>query len=344
MKSNLLLGASMLAITVTSFQAGATPITFNFTGGLQSFTAPVTGTYTITAFGAQGGAAGGANGGKGAEVGEQVSLTKNQVLTIGVGGRGGAGTNINTGSAGSNGAYGAGGGGGGATFVMVAGTPLIIAAGGGGGSQYSGSGFGTFQTAQGGKAALPGGTGKGYGGKRGQSYAANYNKKGPGAGGPNYAPTGGGGGGGFLGAGGNGTSVNVLNSNASSGQAGGGGGTLYGAGTASPGQGAGGFGGGGGGGGCGGGGGGGYAGGYGGYCGYLPIHGTYVHDSTAGAGGYSFFNPSASGLVTFNAQNPGNGLLTISYSSTATPEPATMGLFAAGVLGLGMVRRRKSGI
>ncbi|HEV2099761.1 MAG TPA: hypothetical protein VGR45_12655, partial [Stellaceae bacterium] len=55
-KLHLLAGTSLLALTAAAPAGWAT--TFNYTGGLTSFTAPTTGTYDILAFGAQGGAGG----------------------------------------------------------------------------------------------------------------------------------------------------------------------------------------------------------------------------------------------------------------------------------------------
>ena len=54
MKQYLLAGTSALALLVGA--AGADATTFNFTGKVVDFTIPVTGTYDITAAGAEGGA------------------------------------------------------------------------------------------------------------------------------------------------------------------------------------------------------------------------------------------------------------------------------------------------
>ena len=87
------------------------------TGTIQSYTVPTTGTYTIDAYGAQGG---GTNGGKGARIKGDVSLTAGTVLKILVGQQGGV--------------YGSGSsGGGGGTFVTDnSNNPIMIAGGGGG--------------------------------------------------------------------------------------------------------------------------------------------------------------------------------------------------------------------
>ena len=60
---------------------------FGYTGGIQTFTAPVSGTYQLTAYGAQGGnSPGRVEGGYGGYATGRVSLTKGQVLYIVVGG------------------------------------------------------------------------------------------------------------------------------------------------------------------------------------------------------------------------------------------------------------------
>lgn len=95
------------------------PTTFNATGTgatgtIQTYTVPVTGTYTIEAWGAQGGG-GGYTGGLGAKMRGDVVLTAGTVLKILVGQQGG-------------GSYGGGGGG---SFVTKSdNTPLVVAGGG----------------------------------------------------------------------------------------------------------------------------------------------------------------------------------------------------------------------
>jgi len=63
-----------------------TTIVFNATGSIVSFTAPVIGTYDITAFGAEGGVnadiGGARNPGLGAEASGQFNLTVGQTLLI----------------------------------------------------------------------------------------------------------------------------------------------------------------------------------------------------------------------------------------------------------------------
>lgn len=93
-------------------------------GGIQEWTVPTTGTYTIEVWGAEGGAntnGGTKLGGQGARLKGDFSLTAGQVLKILVGQMG---ENTSDGCA--------GGGGGGGTFVTLSNnTPLIIAGGGG---------------------------------------------------------------------------------------------------------------------------------------------------------------------------------------------------------------------
>ena len=106
-------------------------ITDFYTGTIVTYIVPVTGTYDITTFGAQGGGVGNFAGGLGAEISVDVTLTAGSVLDILVGGQGAAGA-LN----------GAGGGGGGGSFVALANgsaTPtLLVAAGGGGGAFNAG--------------------------------------------------------------------------------------------------------------------------------------------------------------------------------------------------------------
>jgi hypothetical protein len=103
---------------------------FNTSGGIQLWTVPSTGSYTITTEGAGGGNAGSNEGGLGARIIGTVSLTEGHIIRILVGQLGG-----------NWGGYGGSqGGGGGGTFVYNQTTStLLIAAGGGGGALYSGS-------------------------------------------------------------------------------------------------------------------------------------------------------------------------------------------------------------
>lgn len=253
---------------------------FTVTGGIQYWTVPSTGTYTITAAGASGGAA---NVGRGARISGTFSLTKGETVRILVGQMG-----SNTSAFYS--------GGGGASFVMR--TPfnsnaaIAVIAGGGGGTSYrNGLGTGNTAPAAGSATTFPGIT-------SGQARAT------------------GGGGGGATAAGG----LNGANgSTSSSGWAGGGGGVFGNGGSQSGGgsgglsftnggtggtgpDGAGGFGGGGGASISGGG-----AGGYNG--------GSNTSSGDAAAGGGSFNNgssPSATANI-----NLGHGSVTITFVSGA---------------------------
>ena len=135
---------------------------FGYTGGIQTFTAPVSGTYQLTAYGAQGGnSPGRVEGGYGGYATGRVSLTKGQVLYIVVGGMpsdgaavGGYNGGGNLNSKNSN-----GGPGGGATHIARRTgvlrelssykSDILIVAGGGGScwsyntSQQGGAGGGT---------------------------------------------------------------------------------------------------------------------------------------------------------------------------------------------------------
>lgn len=91
----------------------------NLYAGIESWTAPATGSYKITAAGAAG--AGGAKAqGLGAIIRATVTLTKGNVYRILVG------------QAGSNGSGGSGGGGGGTYFADASNNPIIVAGGGAG--------------------------------------------------------------------------------------------------------------------------------------------------------------------------------------------------------------------
>jgi hypothetical protein len=114
----LLAGASALAMTVASAEAGAT--TFDFTASLVSWTVPTNGVYVITAYGAQGGSGDLVAGGLGAEAGGYIPLSAGTMLAVIAGGQG---------------APEAGGGG---SFVFnITDGSYLVAAGGGGGSGFS---------------------------------------------------------------------------------------------------------------------------------------------------------------------------------------------------------------
>jgi hypothetical protein len=247
--------------TTLMFQ-GATP---------QTVSIEVTGTYDITAFGAQGGQGEGSGGlgGLGAEAGGDFVLAAGDTVIVIVGGEGKAG------EAG-------GGGGGGGTFIEVLtperdATRLLIAGGGGGGSANNLGG--PNLNGGSGLAGTSGGHGSGNsGGIQGVNGSGGHYGGFYGGGGGGYS---GGQGGGFGATGTNGGGIG-------SGYAGGPG---YGSG------GGGGYGGGGGGGAFGGGGGGGWGGGGGG--------GTYG----GGGGGGSFDSGTSQVLVA--GENSGDGLVTI---------------------------------
>ena len=210
----------------------ATPTTYSATGAIQYSTVTVTGTYTITVDGAQGGdgdpkhiAYNSTNyaGGVGAEIVGTFALTAGEKLEIVVGGGGGAYNN--------GGAYAPSvGGGGGGSFVLAntgpggAYVPLIVAgggggagvlsaggnassdisahgAGGGGAVGYYGAGGGAGVTANGGGSY--GGSSAGAGFARRTSNSGNDGAGGFGGGGASagYSYSGGGGGGGYTGGG-----------------------------------------------------------------------------------------------------------------------------------------------
>ena len=216
--------------------------TISYSGIIATYTIQTTGTYDITAFGAQGGSSGPDNvGGDGAEIGGDFFLTAGEVLSIVVGGAGDA----------------SGGGGGSFVIETFDGTntvhqPLLIAGGGGGANSAGGN-----HNGDGGQTGTSGSAGSGTGGGAGGALGAGGM---PGFTGSAFA----GGGGGYSGgAGGMGSGVHATSGYAyGSGYAGGAAGHSGGAGGV--GGGGGGSYGGGGGGGYGGGGGGVYAGGGGG--------------------------------------------------------------------------------
>jgi hypothetical protein len=129
----LLAGASALAMTVASAEAGAT--TFDFTASLVSWTVPTNGVYVITAYGAQGGSNDFLAGGLGAEAGGYIPLSAGTMLAVIAGGEGA----LEAGGGGSfvfnitDGSYlVAAGGGGGSGFGLVGGPGLATTAGGDG--------------------------------------------------------------------------------------------------------------------------------------------------------------------------------------------------------------------
>ena len=95
--------------------------------GIQYWTVPSSGTYTIEVWGAQGGNSynGTNSGGRGARMKGNFTLTEEEILKILVGQQGGQ----------SNGTFYYGGGGGGGTFVAQSNNTALIVAGGGGGAE-----------------------------------------------------------------------------------------------------------------------------------------------------------------------------------------------------------------
>ena len=121
---------------------------FNYTGSVQTFTAPCDGEYLLEAAGAQGCGENGTDGGKGGYSSGKVKLKKGQTINIYVGAAGvyGQTTGAYNGGGGS-GPYGAGGGG--ATHIALTArgelknynayrSDVLIVAGGGGGSGHIG--------------------------------------------------------------------------------------------------------------------------------------------------------------------------------------------------------------
>jgi len=133
--------SAVTTLTQSTSSCSVTSLTFNYTGGLQTYTVPVGVTsLLIEAWGAQGGTS---DGGMGGYATGNLSVSPGQVLNVYVGGQGA--TNGSNGTAGGWNGGGRGGNstmgssGGGASDVRVAGTALtnrVIVAGGGGGFDY----------------------------------------------------------------------------------------------------------------------------------------------------------------------------------------------------------------
>jgi len=144
---------------------------FNTTNGIQLWTVPVTGTYTIEAFGAQGGSSGSRIGGKGVRMSGNFALTQGEIIRILVGQQGQTGGH----SQNTSQFVSAGGGG---TFVVrnpynTTGSILVIAGGGGGSAENTwtvADGRGGLTTTDGnsGQGGVSGGT-AGAGGGGGDS-------------------------------------------------------------------------------------------------------------------------------------------------------------------------------
>ena len=163
---------------VDSSVANHTPTgEFDYTGGIQTYTASVTGLYKLEVWGAEGGSSGSCSGGKGGYSTVTVPLNKNEVLFIGVGGAG-SGTNTHTNQTGG---YNGGGSatadsdantrqasGGGATHIAKqdgslaslgsSQNSILVVAGGGGGAGNNAAVMCTSGGAGGGTTGLNGGT------------------------------------------------------------------------------------------------------------------------------------------------------------------------------------------
>jgi len=165
------------------------------TQGIQLWTVPATGSYTITCAGSKGGN-NTSSGGSGAIMTGTFSFTSGDIVSILVGQVGNNGI-----SEGGN----CSGGGGGGTFVIYNGSPLIVAGGGGGGggtNPYGGGGAGGAGGA--GNSGLNGVNGSGSGGTGGTGgTGATGGSDGSGGGnnGGGYSGNGSGGGGYTLGGG-----------------------------------------------------------------------------------------------------------------------------------------------
>jgi len=221
----------LLAVTTVSGQslapiaAGATSLSFAFTGGIQTFTVPSTLCVSTVTFVVRG-AKGGGNGGNGAAIQATLAVTPGQVFQIMVGGvgiQGAASGGFNgggTGQASTGSPIYSSYGGGGASDVRVAPFALanrVIVAGGGGGAgggsnsvcggaancNNGAPGCNTFGAGGAGGTQVAGGAG-------GVPWAATPPGGSPGVlgvggqGGPWQTASGGGGGGGFYGGGGGG--------------------------------------------------------------------------------------------------------------------------------------------
>lgn len=208
---------------------------YDYTGGIQTFTAPFKGVYKLEVWGAQGGMCGRSSdacGGYGGYSVGYLELNTNQKLYIAVGGAGSKGKSQSTVNGGYNGGgtgwYGnyGGGGGGGCTHISTTNRGvlknynsyksevLIVAGGGGGGNEYPGiiskggagggtSGSGTDRATGGSQssAGTNGGFGYGGGGSGSKDGTGEQSAGGGGGwygGGCGHDHTGGGGGSGYI--------------------------------------------------------------------------------------------------------------------------------------------------
>lgn len=125
-------------------------------GGIQLFTVPSSGVYTVTLAGAAGGSTSSHRGGNGAILTTTMALTEGTVLQILVGQ---AGTGRDSPAA----------GGGGGTFIASGSTPLAVAGGGGAGGNSGGAGYNASTTTT---LTSSRGSGLGWGGG-GASFSVN---------------------------------------------------------------------------------------------------------------------------------------------------------------------------
>ena len=286
--SLLFLAAGLACGLVPSLRASDSNSTtsFEYTGSIATWTAPLSASYEITAYGAKGG---GAYGGNGAVLGGSFLLDSGVTLNLLVGGQGAIGNPVTF--------FGdqVSGGGGGTFVVAPTNTPLLVAGGGGGYGWQDG----LIPYNYDGHDASTNTSGTGAGSSGGTNGAG-------GLGGGSRNNRGGGGGGGLFGSGMSGNEAAGGQSYLSGGSGGGSGGS-----------GAGGF----GGGGQaneGGGGGGGYSGGGGGEYETLASPGGGGQDEIyrEGGGGGSFIAVSASNATMSvpSSAARADGLVTISYA------------------------------
>ena len=194
---------------------------FGYTGGVQTFTVPATGTYKLEVWGAQGGTINSSyeNGGLGGYSYGNVLLTAGQTLHVVIGGKGGASAG---GYNGGGSGYDAIGGGGGATHIATATgvlsalssnkSSVLIVAGGGGAGRYDWSTYAIYSGGSGGGTTGGNGVNASYGNSLatggtqsagGADSAGNtYSGFGYGSSGQNSYEYPGGGGGGYYGGGG----------------------------------------------------------------------------------------------------------------------------------------------
>lgn len=208
-------GDGYAKITLIALASAQNKTSFAFTGDVQEYTAPETGTYTLEVWGAQGGRSVDSyqDGGRGGYSYGNVTLTKGQVLYIYVGEKGsidGSYTSSRYNGGGEGDYHGDGGG---ATHIATAKrgvlsnyasykSEVLIVAGGGGGSSYHAAmgGYGGGSTGGDGTDG-DGAQGRGQGGTQSGSPAYYWsNNAGFGQGGngtltTNYGYSGGGGGG-----------------------------------------------------------------------------------------------------------------------------------------------------